>query len=90
VKVEGEVKSWDMVGDSCNVKTRAFCFTCGLPVYLTFSAMPEYFTVRAASLDDPGRYRPQAVTYGERGHSWDHLDPTLPKFDKMPPMGNAA
>ena len=51
-----------MVGDSGNVKTRAFCPTCGSPVYLTFAAMPDLFTVHAASLDDPGRYKPQMVT----------------------------
>jgi hypothetical protein len=26
------------------------------------------------------------VTYGGRGYAWDHIDPALPKFDKMPPM----
>ena len=51
---------------------------------LTFSAMPDLFTVHAASLDDPSRYKPQVVTYAVRGHAWDHLDPALPKFDKMP------
>ena len=44
-------------------KTRGFCPTCGSPVYLTFSANPNLFTIHAASLDDPGRYEPQAVTY---------------------------
>ncbi|OOG68456.1 hypothetical protein BLJAPNOD_00332 [Ensifer sp. M14] len=86
VKLEGEATLWDMVADSGNVKTRAFCPTCGSPVYMTFAAMPDVFTVRAASLDDPSRYKPDAVTYGSRGYAWDHLDPTLPKFDKMPPM----
>jgi hypothetical protein len=52
--------------------------------YLTFKAMPDLFTVHAASLDDPGRYKPQMVLYTARGHAWDHLDPALPKFDKMP------
>jgi hypothetical protein len=47
--------------------------------------MPQLFAVHAASLDDPGRYKPQMVLYRCRGHVWDHLDPTLPKFDKMPP-----
>ena len=74
--------------DSGNVKTHSFCPACGSPVYLTFAAMPELFTVHAASLDDPARFRPQAVTYGVRGHAWDHLDPALPKFDKMPPAGS--
>jgi hypothetical protein len=25
------------------------------------------------------------VTYGVRGYGWDHIDPALPKFDRMPP-----
>jgi hypothetical protein len=86
VKLEGAASHWDRVGDSGAVKTRGFCPTCGSPVYLTFSAMPDLFTVHAASLDDPARYAPQMVTYGVRGLAWDHLDPALPKFDKMPPM----
>jgi hypothetical protein len=23
------------------------------------------------------------VTYGVRGHAWDHVDPVLPKFEKI-------
>ncbi|GAA0002907.1 hypothetical protein BRDID11002_29080 [Bradyrhizobium diazoefficiens] len=85
VTVTGEAKHWDMVGDSGNVKTRGFCARCGLPVYLTFAAMPDIFTIRAASLDEPARYKPQVVTYAARGHQWDRLDPDLPKFEGMPP-----
>jgi len=84
VTLDGEASHWDMVGDSGNVKTRGFCPKCGSPVYLTFAAMPDVFTIHAASLDDPARYRPQAVTYAVRGHAWDHVDPAIPKFDKMP------
>ena len=85
VKQSGDARFWNLVGDSGNVKTRAFCPTCGSPVSLTFAAAPEVFTVHAASLDDPGRYRPQAVTYARRGLAWDALDPALPKFAGMPP-----
>lgn len=85
VTLTGEARRWDMVADSGNVKTRAFCPTCGAPVYMTFSAMPDIFTIRAASLDDPSRYAPQVVTYGLRAPAWDHVDPTLPSFDEMPP-----
>ena len=85
VTLTGEASHWDMVGDSGNVKTSGFCPRCGSPVYMTFAANPEVFTVRAASLDDPSRYRPQLVTYRVRGHAWDHLDPDVPKFDRMPP-----
>jgi hypothetical protein len=84
VTVKGDAKHWDIVADSGNVKTRAFCPVCGSPVYMTFAAMPDVFTIHAASLDDPGRFKPQMMTYAVRGHAWDHLDPALPKFDRMP------
>jgi hypothetical protein len=85
LKQSGDATHWDIVGDSGNIKTRAFCPTCGSPVYMTFGAMPDLFTVHAASLDDPSRYKPQAVTYAMRGYAWDQIDPALAKFDKMPP-----
>lgn len=85
VTVTGEARTWDMVGDSGNVKTRAFCPECGLPVYMTFAAMPDIFTIRAASLDEPVRYKPQVVTYAARAYDWDHVDSSLTKFETMPP-----
>ncbi|MGR4867626.1 GFA family protein [Variovorax sp. LARHSF232] len=85
VTLSGQGTHWDMVADSGNVKTRGFCPVCGSPVYLTFAAMPEVFTVHAASLDDPGRYQPTMLTYTVRGHAWDPVDPALQSFDRMPP-----
>lgn len=84
VKLEGEASHFDMIGDSGNTKTSSFCPKCGSPVYMTFAAMPTLFTVHATSLDDPSRYIPQAVTYTVSGFPWDHLNPVLPKFEKMP------
>jgi hypothetical protein len=87
VKGSGHARHWEVAGDSGNVKSHAFCPTCGSPVYLTFAEWPDLFTIHAASLDDPGRYKPQMVTYGARGHAWDHVDSALPKFTGMPPSG---
>lgn len=85
VTLKGKASHWEVAGDSGGVKTHAFCPTCGSPVYLTFAGNADLFTIHAASLDDPGRYSPQAVTYTIRGHAWDRLNPSLPKFEKMPP-----
>jgi hypothetical protein len=84
-KVEGEPKTWEVVGDGGTIKSCAFCTTCGSPVFITFPAMPDIVAVRAGSLDDPSRYKPQFVTWHAAAHAWDHFDPALPKFDKMPP-----
>lgn len=83
-RLEGSASHWDMVADSGHVKTRAFCPTCGAPVYLTFAANPDAVAVHAASLDEPQRYRPQVVTYAVRGQAWDVLDPALPTIARMP------
>jgi len=88
VKLTGTATHWNIIADSGDVKMRAFCPTCGSPVYQVYEAMPDIFTIHAASLDDPGRFKPQVVTYGVRGHDWDHLDPALTKFDKMPPASS--
>ena len=83
--VAGEASHWRVAGDSGNEKIHAFCPTCGTPVFLTFAAMPDLMAVHAGSLDEPGRFRPQVVTYGVRGHAWDTIDPALRIFAGMPP-----
>lgn len=82
--ITGETAAWRVAGDSGNEKTHAFCPVCGTPVYLTFAAMPELIAVHAASLDEPGLFEPQVVTYATRGLAWDHPDPALPAFERMP------
>jgi hypothetical protein len=85
IKVEGNATHWTMTADSGKEKTRSFCPACGAPVYQTYPAMPDVITIHAASLDEPGWYRPQAVTYASRAHDWDRVDPALVKFETMPP-----
>lgn len=82
--ITGETKDWRMVAGNGKEKVQAFCPTCGTPVYLTFVDRPDLIAIPAASLDDPGRFTPQAVTYTVRGHAWDTLDPALQTFERMP------
>jgi len=84
VEVTGEATRWEAVGDGGTVKSRAFCPTCGAPVYMTFPANADVFVVRAASLDQPDRYSPQMITWTAAAQPWDHVDPAVTAFDKMP------
>jgi hypothetical protein len=45
---------------------------------------PGVAVITAGSLDNPGIFKPQAVLYTSQGHAWDHLNPELPKFEKLP------
>jgi hypothetical protein len=85
VTISGEAGSWDFVGDGGTVKSRAFCPTCGTPVYILFPYIPDIFVVRAGTLDDPGRYKPQMVFWTAAAQAWDLVDPDVPKFEKLPP-----
>jgi hypothetical protein len=84
--VSGHATLWDKAAESGNIVSRAFCPTCGSPVYSTNKGIPELLFVRAASLDDPDRYKPQMVVWSKSCYAWDHTDPALPKFEKMPQM----
>lgn len=85
VTLTGQAMQWDRVAGSGNVKTGSFCGRCGTPVYVKFSAMPQWLAIHAASLDEPGRFKPQAVTYHQCALAWDLVSPALTTFDKMPP-----
>jgi hypothetical protein len=85
VTITGQAGFHEMRGDSGSIKTRAFCPGCGTWVSATFAATPGIIALSAGSLDDPARYRPQFVTYAFRARDWDHVDPALPAFERMPP-----
>lgn len=80
----GETRSWRIVADSGREKVHAFCPNCGTPVFVTFAAAPEAIAIHAASLDDPGQFKPQVLTYRARAHAWDRIDPDLVAFEGMP------
>lgn len=84
MSITGEVAHWAVAGDSGNIKHHGFCPVCGTPVTLGFDAMPDLIAVPAASLDEPERFVPQALTYAARGLPWDRIDPALPAFARMP------
>jgi hypothetical protein len=85
----GEVTIYDRAADSGHIVSRAFCAKCGSPIYSLNDAMPGLIFVRASSLDDLEVFKPQMIVYASRGASWDSLDSGLPRFEKMPPMGQA-
>jgi hypothetical protein len=84
MEIAGQASHWEVTADNGNVKRHAFCPVCGTPVYLTFSYMPDFIAVPATSLDEPGRFAPQALTYAVRGLAWDPIDPSLKAFERMP------
>jgi hypothetical protein len=83
--ITGPIKYWASKADSGNIVSRGFCNECGSPVASKNSGMQTLMFVRAASLDDPTIYKPQMVVWSGMGQPWDHFNPALPSFERMPP-----
>ena len=82
----GRTTEFQRPGDTGGHVTKSFCPICGGTAKEDLSVMPDVVVIHAGSLDDPSRYRPQMVVYTSRGLAWDEVDPSLPKFPKLPPM----
>jgi len=85
VALTGAVKAYVRPADSGNPVMRAFCPTCGAPVFSKNPAMPGMIFLRASSLDDLEVFQPQMHVYTGRAASWDRPSPGLPAFETMPP-----
>jgi hypothetical protein len=85
VSITGEVKYYDVTGDSGSIVQRGFCPNCGARLFGKAAAAAGIIDIMVGSLDDPSWYRPQADVYTASAQPWDHMNPDLPKFPKLPP-----
>ncbi|WP_414583782.1 GFA family protein [Scytonema sp. PCC 10023] len=83
VTITGDVKYYDVIGDSGSIVGRGFCPNCGSRLF-SKPPIPELMGILAGSLDDPSWFRPTMDFYTASAQPWDHMNPDLPKFDKMP------
>ena len=77
-RITGKPKTYDLVADSGNQVTSAFCGRCGSPLFKMSSGFPDMLFVHAATMDEPASYKPRSIVWIKSKQPWDHLDPGLP------------
>jgi hypothetical protein len=82
--IKGELKYHAVVGDSGNEVGRGFCASCGAPIATRLAAMPDVMAIKAASLDEPARFKPTMNIYLSSAQPWAQLAQGLQNFEKMP------
>lgn len=88
VKVtKGEPKAFSVKAESGNTVTRKFCRDCGSPLFSELDANPGLCVIKVGSLDDRGSYTPAMNIWTTSAQAWVHIDPSVPKFPKNPPLG---
>jgi hypothetical protein len=83
VNIIGDVKYFDVVGDSGNIVGRGFCPNCGSRLF-SKPPIPELMGIMAGSLDDSSEFQPAVDIYTANAQPWDYMNPDLPKFDRIP------
>jgi hypothetical protein len=84
LKINGAIKYYDRKADSGNTFSRGFCVECGAHMFGKSSRLPQLVVITAGTLDDPSWFRPAMDFYVSSAQPWDHMDPGLPKFPKLP------
>jgi len=82
----GDVTWYKIQNDRGGQSMRAFCPTCGTPIMGQIEG-EEILFLHVITLDDPGGFAPQMDIFESSAQPWDRFDDTLPRFAKMPPMG---
>jgi hypothetical protein len=84
VTITGDVKYYDVIGDSGRNVGRGFCPNCGSRLF-SKPPIPELMGIMAGSLDDSSWFQPVMDCYTISAQPWDYMNPELPKFAKFPP-----
>jgi hypothetical protein len=84
VKITGEVKYYEVTGDSGSIVRRGFCPNCGARLFGKPAASPDIMSIMAGSLDDSSWFRAPADIYTASAQPWDYMNPDLPKFPALP------
>ena len=82
--LSGEPAWFERPADRGHPMRRAFCPSCGSPVFLINGASESVRVLYAGSLDDPGLYRPSLDIFVDSSQPWCRMDPDLPKHKGMP------
>ncbi len=84
VAITGDVKYYDVTGDSGQIISRGFCPNCGSRLFGK-RAVADFLSIMAGTLDEPSGFRPAMDFYTASAQPWDYMNPDLPKFPQSPP-----
>ena len=85
LSVEGEYRTWTVLGSDGTRVSRGFCPDCGSQVLSYVAEQPDVRFIKAGSLDDSAWVQAQASYWEASAQKWDPVDPELPAYPGNPP-----
>jgi hypothetical protein len=83
-QVTGTTSDYTVTAASGGKTTRAFCGTCGTPLFTHGEAVPDLMSIRFPTLDDRSDFVPALEIWTSRAQPWTCLDQAIPKFERSP------
>jgi hypothetical protein len=83
---QGSPKYYTTPSEAGGNHTRGFCPECGSRLLGAVDPSSSFIGIVAASLDDPGWFRPKFDIFTADAQKWDFMNPSLPKFEQYPPF----
>ncbi len=84
VTLQGAVHTFTYASELGSDVTKAFCGTCGSPVYGTNSRTPDHLTLPLGTMNDATGLDIQVVIFARDKPHWDDLDSNVMSFDTQP------
>lgn len=85
--IQGELTTYEDVGDSGQPVLRQFCGKCGSPVISDVVAVPDVLFIKAGTLDDTSWIKPDAHIWSEHKQDWLSVAEELKSFPRNPSIG---
>ena len=76
-KCSGTISEFASSSDNGAITHAGFCPKCGSPMTSRTERFPERIYIHAATLDDPSKFTPAFVVFGDAAQPWDLPDDQL-------------
>jgi hypothetical protein len=81
----GQPREFTTLSEAGNHVTRAFCGTCGSPLFAFNDAQPEAVVVKVGSLDEPQAFKPRLHVWTSEAQPWHRMARFTRRFRRNPP-----
>jgi hypothetical protein len=84
VVLSGKLNEFKYISDKTSVVTKAFCASCGSPIYGTNTRMPDHLTLALGTMDDASGLKIEVVIFERDKPHWDQLGEEVISFRTQP------
>jgi hypothetical protein len=84
VTLSGDLREYRYASDNGSSVTKAFCATCGSPIFGTNTRMPDHMTLTLGTMDDARELAVEVVIFARDKPHWDTFRPDVATFATQP------